>query len=126
MAAYTAGFMTHFTCRLTAKNRDQLQNPTFGNRAWTVFTFFLLVAGFTAYNSATVPFLLRNPSRKSFRVNRLVSSAYCSYVLRVSNTQKRNVILGKVLACNDATVREAIFICSAVNRTDEANGFGFL
>jgi len=29
MAAYlgTAGFMTHVTCRLTAKNRDQLRNP---------------------------------------------------------------------------------------------------
>jgi len=24
MAAYTAGFMTHVTCRLSAKNRDQL------------------------------------------------------------------------------------------------------
>jgi len=24
----TAGFMTHVTCRLTAKNRDQLRNPT--------------------------------------------------------------------------------------------------
>jgi len=27
--------MTHVTCRLTAKNRDQLQNPTIGNRVWT-------------------------------------------------------------------------------------------
>ena len=26
--------MTHSTCRLTAKNRDQLRNPTFGNRVW--------------------------------------------------------------------------------------------
>ena len=24
--------MTHVTCRLTAKNRDQLRNPTLGNR----------------------------------------------------------------------------------------------
>ena len=24
-------FMTHVTCRLTAKNRDQLRNPTLGN-----------------------------------------------------------------------------------------------
>ena len=24
--------MTHITCRLTAKNRDQLRNPTLGNR----------------------------------------------------------------------------------------------
>ena len=30
----TAGFVTHVTCRLTAKNRDQLRNPTLGSRAW--------------------------------------------------------------------------------------------
>ena len=27
------------TCRLTAKNRDQLRNPTLGNRVWASFTF---------------------------------------------------------------------------------------
>jgi len=37
----TARFMTHITCRLTAKNRDQLRNPTLGNRVWATFTFFL-------------------------------------------------------------------------------------
>jgi len=35
----TAGFMTHVTCRLTAENRDQLQNPTLGNPVWATFTF---------------------------------------------------------------------------------------
>jgi len=35
----------HVTCRLTAKNRDQLQNPTLGRRVWTTFTFTL----FTCY-----------------------------------------------------------------------------
>ena len=35
-----AGFMTHVTCTLTAKNRDQLRNPTLGNRVWATFTFF--------------------------------------------------------------------------------------
>jgi len=35
----TAGFMTHVTRRLTAKNRDQLRNPTLGNRVWATFTF---------------------------------------------------------------------------------------
>jgi len=29
--------MTHVTCRLTAKNRDPLQNPTLGNRVWAAF-----------------------------------------------------------------------------------------
>jgi len=33
-------FVTHVTCRLTAKNRDQLRNPTLGNRVWASFTFF--------------------------------------------------------------------------------------
>jgi len=31
--------MTHITGRLTAKNRDQLRNPTLGNRVWANFTF---------------------------------------------------------------------------------------
>jgi len=32
--------MTHVTYRLTAKNRDQLQNSMLGNRVWATFTFF--------------------------------------------------------------------------------------
>jgi len=32
--------MTHVTCRLTANNRDQLRNPTLGNRTRATFTFF--------------------------------------------------------------------------------------
>jgi len=31
--------MTHVTCRLTAKNRDQLRHPTLGNRVWATFTY---------------------------------------------------------------------------------------
>jgi len=31
--------MTHATCRLTAKNRDKLRNPTLCNRVWATFTF---------------------------------------------------------------------------------------
>ena len=34
-------FMTYVTCRLTAKNWDQLLNPTLGNRVWATFAFFL-------------------------------------------------------------------------------------
>jgi len=40
--------MTHITCRLTAKNRDQLRNPTLCNRVWATFTFLALVAFCTA------------------------------------------------------------------------------
>ena len=34
--------MTYVTWRLTAKNRDQLPNPTLGNWVWATFTFFTL------------------------------------------------------------------------------------
>ena len=34
--------MTHVTCRLTAKNRDQFWKPTLGNRVWATFTFLQL------------------------------------------------------------------------------------
>ena len=33
--------MTHVTCRLTAKNRDQLRNFTLGNRVWASFLFYV-------------------------------------------------------------------------------------
>ena len=34
--------MIHVTCRLTAKNRDQLLNPALSNRAWATFTFLII------------------------------------------------------------------------------------
>ena len=33
--------MTHVICRLTAKNRDHLRNPTLCNGVWATFTFLL-------------------------------------------------------------------------------------
>ena len=36
--------MTHITCRpLTAKNRDQLWNPTLSNRVWATFLYSLTI-----------------------------------------------------------------------------------
>ena len=32
--------MIYVTYRLTAKNRDQLRDPTLGNRVWATFTFY--------------------------------------------------------------------------------------
>jgi len=39
----TARFMTQVTRKMTAKNRDQLWNPTLGNPVWATFTFFLIL-----------------------------------------------------------------------------------
>ena len=32
--------MTHVTCRLAAKNWDQLRNPMLSSRVWATFTFY--------------------------------------------------------------------------------------
>ena len=39
MAAYCQVY--DVTCWLTAKNRDQLRNPTLGNQVWATFTIFV-------------------------------------------------------------------------------------
>ena len=43
--------MTHVTCRLTAKNRDQLRNHTLGNRVWATFSFYTLPTHFSIANT---------------------------------------------------------------------------
>ena len=45
--------MTYVTCRLTAKNRDQLRNHTLGSRVWATFTFFTL----QCFQTRTVTYL---------------------------------------------------------------------
>jgi len=40
------------TCRLTAKNRDQLRNPTSGNRVRATFTFFIPFSKLSEWRSA--------------------------------------------------------------------------
>jgi len=45
--------MTHVTCRLTAKNRDRLRNPTLGNRVWATFTFIICTALVLCMDHAT-------------------------------------------------------------------------
>jgi len=42
--------MTHIICRLTAKNRDQPQNPTLSNRVWATFTFL-----YSAHTGNSIP-----------------------------------------------------------------------
>ena len=45
--------MTHVTCKMTAKNRDQLRNPTLGIRVWAPFTFFILYCQHTIPSTHT-------------------------------------------------------------------------
>ena len=79
--------MTHVTCRLTAKNRDQLRNPTLGNRVRASFTFFTLssvVSGraglwHTEHDVETVELLKQNDAELYFLPARRYPSAGTSY-----------------------------------------------
>jgi len=48
--------MTHVTCRLTAKNREQIRNPTLGNRVWASFTTKVIVIKFAECGTSS-PYL---------------------------------------------------------------------
>ena len=53
--------MTHITCRLTVKNRDQLWNPTLGNRVWATFT--LTCCCLLQWNDTPGDWAVHNPRR---------------------------------------------------------------
>jgi len=62
--------MTHVTCRLTTKNRDQLRNPALGNRVWATFTFFSF--GYMLANRQTY----RETDRRTYHKTPLPLVAY--------------------------------------------------
>jgi len=53
--------MTHVTSRLTAKDRDQLRNPTLGNRTWDIFTVCRLQCTDSVANLHCTEVVLRQP-----------------------------------------------------------------
>jgi len=59
--------MTHVACRLTAKSRDQLRNPTLDNRVWaTVYSLLIYVC---LFNSIAFKFCFRVDSTRTPVVN---------------------------------------------------------
>jgi len=75
----TAGFMTHVICRLTAKNRDQLSNPTLGNRVWATFTFLLIHSSIHSFivKAHRIPTITREQWKISI----------CSWIRTIKNAQ---------------------------------------
>jgi len=61
--------MTHVTCRLTAKNQDQLWNPTLGNRVWATFTFLLSSEEQQKVAKLTVLSIVSHDTRRYFNVH---------------------------------------------------------
>jgi len=66
--------MTHVTCRLTAKKRDQLRNPTLGNRIWATF-FGLIDAPSTDQEQAAIYSTPQPPVLRLGYTDRLLDSS---------------------------------------------------
>ena len=56
--------MTHVTCRLTAKNRDWLRNPTLGSRVWATFTFFSMTRSVCVVQASSSEVMVLRASRR--------------------------------------------------------------
>ena len=70
--------MTHVTCRLTAKNRDQLRNPTLGTRVWAAFTFVRQLTRFrVSLVGVSVCTVCMVHGVCSLQVHLLMCSAHC-------------------------------------------------
>ena len=89
LAESNARFMTHVTCRLTAKNRDQLQNPTLGNRVWATFTFLTSFYNCCSTQSETVVW----PSANSTDQTKTVTLQQVQSVLRWVTTCRHQLCM---------------------------------
>ena len=74
--------MTHITCRLTAKNRDQLRNLTLSDRVWATFTFIFVME---CYTSAA-----RRPAPVRTKCIRIVSTQRTIEVYETSHYQQQH------------------------------------
>ena len=83
MAAYRR-FYDYVTCRLTAKNRDQLRNLTLGNRVWAAFTFFYYLACWFAYSS---DHYLEKVRKSRSRMKVTVGAGKCCKVISMTQTE---------------------------------------
>ena len=63
--------MTHVTCRLTAKNRDQLRNPTLDSRVWATFALFKF--------SDLIPADLGRSELNWTELNLMLRTSYCQF-----------------------------------------------
>ena len=82
----------HVTYRLSAKNRDQLQNPTLGNLVWATFTFF--ITKWNIYHRCITKdrnmLCHKMPlDRLQFLLTQLVDVPYINLRIRRNRTHKR-------------------------------------
>jgi len=92
--------MTHVTCRLTAKNRDQLRNPTLGNRVWATFTFYNKLSDYSQSHQGHCSFSIAYGERKCAKNYNKWHKKFIFYtaisILLISNHNGLTVLFDKI------------------------------
>ena len=107
--------MTRVTCRLTAKNRHQLRNPTLGNRVCATLIFFWprkAPALAPRCCPRTQPFKLHEPLQSLLAVNN-TDSDFCPSV-RPSVWLSARLLLCHCLCCRFC-LRRFVSVCVAIS-----------
>jgi len=90
--------LTHITCRLTAKHRDQLRNPKLCNRVWATYTFY--------------PFRTVRPFLEIRRKNQYVAAPISR---ATASTKARSVFALTCIYCRSAKLRYPLYERSPSN-----------
>jgi len=117
--------MTHVTCRLTAQNRDQLRNPTLGNRVWT--TFLLLHTQFKTPDPTP-----QNRLPPSLRVGMYEMVAYIVFLNFSDRVRTSALPPEKMSSCSELWLgpgggaRATVFVARRpVSEADVLNSLGY-
>ena len=112
--------MTHVTCRLTAKNRDQLRNSTLGNRVRATFTFVRHIqvvssASYARYwscgaSQTAEPSSLSGANVFWTEMNR--RHCYCVVI-------NRTILLPQTLVHREAEKKEPFYFCACLFNTGQ-------
>jgi len=92
--------MTHATCSLTTKNRDQLRNPTLGDRVWAAFYCMKKTGKIHTANA-----------RLGVNVRRAMS--HTLYTLRGVAIARNDVIYSAACRQRLSSAREAMILAAA-------------
>jgi len=106
--------MTHVTCRLTAKNQDQLGNPTLGNRVCATLPFYRQTARRTRDN---VDVGAAPEEISAAPVERLTNESKCTVSTRLELLRQRHLVRRRAAhnTTHDTrcdTIRDAVSTCA--------------
>ena len=110
--------MTHVTCRLTAKNRDQLRNPTFINRVWATFLSAVAVEDGERH-------LLSSRGVCLLKVGKTICIAWCQFHAELWISQQYQCNTINIQPCWCHAIRQQVRFCIHSHQKHYSRSYDF-